>query len=336
MGAGPIGLEMAVALQAAGIAYVHLEAGAIAQTVTWYPKQTRYFSSPQRIAIAGVPLATVGQEKATREEYLAYLRGIVRQFDLRVRTFEAVTGIERGDAGFELVTPRGRYRGRHLILAIGDMHLPRMLDIPGEDLPHVSHYFDEPHPFFDRDLLIVGGKNSAVEAALRCHHAGARVAISYRGSAFDTASIKYWLTPEIEALIKHGQIAFHPETRPAAIRPDAVTLVGRDGASRDVPADAVLLLTGYAQDKTLFESVGIALAGENRAPVLDDAMQTSVPGCFVIGTAAAGTQDRFKLYIENSHPHVLRVIESLTGASPSEAVRRVVNTAAETFGLAES
>ena len=338
VGAGPIGLEMAVALKVAGLDFLHVEAGAIAQTVTWYPKQTRYFSSPQRIAIAGVPLATVGQEKATREEYLAYLRGIVKQFDLDISAYEKVTSLDAADEGFDVRTTRRKIRAARVILAIGDMHLPRMLDIPGEDLPHVSHYFDEPHPYFNQKLLIVGGKNSAVEAALRCHHAGAGVSISYRREAFDETGIKYWLTPEINALIKHKQIGFHAETEPVAISDGAVTLRDRNsGDTRDVPADFVLLLTGYAQDKTLFESAGIELEGANRAPVLDrNTMQTSVPALFVIGTAAAGTQEQFKLYIENSHPHVPRVIEALTGAPPSAAVMSHINDAAQTYGLSES
>ena len=337
VGAGPIGLEMAAALKTAGIDHRQVEAGAIGQTVTWYPRQTRYFSSPERIAIAGVPLPTVGQEKASREEYLAYLRGVVRQFDLQIDTFEPVVAVERSPGGFGVRTTRKQLRCRRLILAIGDMHKPRMLHIPGEDLPHVSHYFEEPHPYFGRRLLIVGGKNSAVEAALRCHRAGAEVAISYRRNAFDESSIKYWLTPEIKALIQHGQIAFHPETEPVRITEDAVTLQAADRSTSTVPADAVLLLTGYAQDKTLFKAAGLDLEGVNDAPVLDpQTMEASVPGVYVIGTAAAGTQHDFKLYIENSHPHVLRVMASLTGAEPTPAVRAVVNTAAETFGLAES
>jgi thioredoxin reductase (NADPH) len=344
VGAGPIGLEMAVVLKTAGIDYVQVEAEAIAHTVTWYPRQTRYFSSPSRIAIAGVPLATVGQEKATREEYLAYLRGVVKQFELEIRAYEKVEAIEEGELdGFVVRTTKQTYHARRVILAIGDMHLPRMLDIPGEEGPHVSHYFTEPHPYFGQKLLIVGGKNSAVEAALRCHHAGAHVSISYRRDAFDAKAIKYWLTPEINALIEHGQIAFYPETEPVRIEAGRVILkrsefaVEQDGSEQTVDADFVLLLTGYAQDKTLFESAGITLEGKNRAPVLDwDTMQTSVDGLYVVGTAAAGTQDHFKLYIENSHPHVLKVIASITGEAPSDAVRHVVNTAAKTFGLAES
>lgn len=305
------------------------------------PKQAQYFSSPERIAIAGVPLVTPDQTKATREQYLAYLHGVVEQFDLPIRTFEAVTKNQR-DADehnprpFTVTSTKGTYAAAHVVLAIGDMHLPRMLDIPGEDLPHVSHYFDEPSKFFRQDLLIVGGKNSAVEAALRCARGGARVTISYRQEWFDEESIKYWLTPEIKALIQHGRIGFHPRTVPVSITGDIVTLAAVDDASQttEVPADFVLLLTGYAQDKSLFESAGVSLDGDNRAPRHDPAtMMTDVPDLYVAGTAAAGTQNAFKLYIENSHPHVVKIVESITGSPPPP---QRVNTAAQTYGLAES
>ncbi len=316
IGAGPIGLELAVALKDAGADYLHLEAGAIGQTITWYPKQVRYFSSPDRIAIAGVPLNTPDESKATREQYLAYLRGIVDEFDLAINTFERVTDIQRDDDAFALVTQTlagtNRYRAQNIVFAIGDMHKPRRLDIEGEDLAHVSHYFDEPHRFFRKKLLVVGGRNSAVEAALRCYRAGAKVSISYRGEAFPD-SVKYWIKPEIEWLIDKGDVAFYPGTTPTSITPTHVRL--DDG--RDVEADFVLLLTGYVMDTSLLHRAGVELVGENGAPQLDhDTMQTNVPGLYVAGTAAAGTQVRFKLFIENCHPHVVKISRALTGCDP--------------------
>lgn len=317
IGSGPIGLELAVNLKAAGVPYVHLEAGQIAQTVTWYPRQVRFFSSPERIAICGVPLNTPDQAKPSREEYLAYLRGIVEQFDLKINTFERVTAIRRdGDAFVLQTTTRSgtaRYHARHVVFAIGDMHAPRRLNIPGEDLPHVSHYFDEPHRYFRQKLLVVGGKNSAVEAALRCHRAGANVTLCHRGATFDDKSIKYWLKPEIEWVIKSGQIRFLPGASPAAITPTHVTMQNGE----QVEADFVLLLTGYVMDTTLLEQAGVELVGDNQAPKLDaGTMQTNVPGLFIAGTAAAGTQVRFRLFIENCHPHVVKIMRAITGGDP--------------------
>lgn len=324
IGAGPIGLELAVALKQAGIGYTHFEAGQIGQTVFRYPKMTRFYSSPQRIAIAGVPLYTSDQSKATREEYLAYLRNIVEQFDLAVHTFERVTAIERCGGDFTLRTDcHGavqQYQASNIVLAVGDMAHPRLLHIPGEDLTHVSHYFDEPHRYFRKKLLIIGGKNSAVEAAIRCHRAGAKVAVSYRGDRFDPDRIKYWLLPEIEALIRAGEIDFYINTVPRSISSTHVTLHPAPGCIGDpleVQADFVLLLTGYAMDTTLFEMAGVELAGENQAPIHDPGtMATNVPGIYVAGTAAAGTQVQFKLFIENCHCHIPRIVAALTGQPP--------------------
>ncbi len=320
VGAGPIGLELAAAFKGAGVDYIHLEAGQIGQTISWYPRQVRFFSSPERIAICGLPLVTPDQSKASREEYLAYLRGVVQHLDLKVRTYERVTAIERREGGFRVRTEHrggeGLYECDRVVLAVGDMHRPRKLGIPGEDLPHVSHYFEEPHRFFHQKLMIVGGRNSAVEAAIRCCRAGAEVLMSYRGEAFDPKSVKYWLLPEIQSMIRDGQITFHPGTVPVEIMPRWVRLGPAEGAGEavEVPADFVLMMTGYEMDTTLFEMAGVELVGENRGPRFDPkTMQTNVPGLYVAGTAAAGTQRRFRLFIENCHVHVRRIVASITG-----------------------
>ncbi len=333
IGAGPIGLELAAALKAAGIDYAHVDAGQIGHTISWYAPHTRFFSSPERLAIAGVPLVTADQAKPSREEYLAYLRAVVEQFDLRVHTFEQVTGIRPGPEGFLVHTqaragPR-EYLAQSVVLAIGDMHRPRLLNIPGEDLAHVSHYFQEPHTCFRQRVLIVGGKNSAVEAAMRCWRAGAHVSISYRGEKFDPERIKYWLLPEINWLIDKKRIAFHPRTIPTRITPANVTLAAAGGgAPLDVPADFVLILTGYEQDPALFQLAGVRLEGDNLAPVHNPAtMETNVPGLYVAGTASAGTQRRFRAFIETSHVHVDRIVRALTGA-PALAINAEAPAAA--------
>lgn len=350
IGAGPIGLELAASFRAMDVPYIHIEAGQVGQTMTWYPRQTRFFSSPDRIALANLPLNTVDQSKATREEYLAYLRAFVRHFNLEVHTYERVHQIEQQRDGFVLHSSLG-VRGeethcQHVILAIGDMHRPRMLRIPGEDLPHVNHYFEEPHAFFGKKLLVIGGKNSAVEAALRCHHAGAKVTLSYRRDQFDESSIKYWLLPEIKSLIKHQQIGFLPCTVPKEITPESVTLeptrstpgcrtceARPDGQIR-VEADFVLALTGYVMDMTLLKQLGVELTGENESPTIDqNTMQTNIPGLFIAGTAAAGTQINFRLFIENCHSHVTKIVKAITGEEPPAGL---VNQAAQTFGLPES
>lgn len=324
VGAGPIGLECAVRLQQAGRSVLIIDKGAVGQTISWFPRQMHFFSSNDRIAIADVPIQTLDQQKATREEYLAYLRQVVTIHKLNVRTFETVTAIDRQGSGFAVTssTAAGEqfYQADKVILAIGDMHGPRNLGIPGEDQPHVSHYFDEPHRFFGRRLLIVGGKNSAVEAALRCHHAGAQVTLSYRRGEFNTNSVKYWLLPEMKSRIKRGEITAHMETEPVAIGQNTVTLapVG-DGATIEVPADDVLLLTGYVADNTLFKQAGVPLEEPDNMPAYDpDTMESPVPGLYVAGTATAGTQRSYTVFIENCHVHADRIVAHLTGdATPS-------------------
>ncbi len=331
IGAGPIGLELAIALKRAGVDYVQFEAAQIGQTIYAFPPQMRFFSSPGRIGIGGVPLQTLDQSKATREEYLTYLRAVALQFGLAVRTYEPVVGIERDGGGFELRTlPAGRLeqtcRARRIVIATGGTGRPRRLDIPGEALPHVSHDLGDPHRYFRRRVLVVGGKNSAVEAALRCHHVGADVAISYRRAAFDARAVKYWLLPEINMLIETRRIAGHLQTVPTGISTTHVTLhpAGGNGAERGeathVPADFVLLMIGFEADMTVCRLAGVELTGPAQAPVFDElTMQTNVPGVYVAGTAAAGTQDKYSVFLENCHVHVERIVAALTGAAPPPA-----------------
>lgn len=317
VGAGPIGIEMAVALKRAGIDYVHFDAGQIGATVQWFAPQTRFFSSNERIAIAGVPLVTPDQSKATREEYLAYLRAVVMQFGLSVRTYERVVRIARRSDVFELTTERrgrlGRWRAGKVVLATGGTDRPRRLGIPGEELPHVCSYFRDPHAYFRQKLLIIGGKNSAAEAALRCHHAGARVALSYRRDSLPQKSIKYWLWPELKGLMDEGRIEAHLPTVPIEITSTHVRLHDlASGRKYEVEADFVLSLIGYEQDNTLLRKAGVELVGEQQAPRFDErTMQTNVPGIYVIGTATAGTQVGYRVFIENCHVHVERVMASL-------------------------
>ena len=329
VGAGPIGLELAVALKQAGVDYLQFDAKQLGFTISWYAPQTRFFSSAERIAISGVPLFTVDQSKATREEYLAYLRGIAVQFQLKINSYEPVVDIRQEARGFTVSTqPQGgqkTYSCRRLVLATGGTDRPRPLGIPGETLPHVSHYFKDPHTYFDRRLMIVGGKNSAIEAALRCHHAGAHVAISYRRDKLPERHIKYWLTPEIRGLISAGRVESYFQSEPVAITPTHVTL-RRGGAAGgetfDVPADFVLALTGYEQDDRLFKLAKLELAADCNAPKFDErTMETSVPGIYVAGTAIGGTQDKYSVFIENCHVHVERIVAAVTGSrAPKSAV----------------
>src|SRR5258706_7701359 len=233
IGAGPIGLELAVALKQAGIDYVQFDAGQIGSTIEWYPIDMLFHSSSDRVGIAGVPIQTADQQKVKREEYLAYLRAVVLQFGLEVRTYERVADVARRDDGrfllrTEAVDGAHETLADNVVLAIGAMHAPRMLGIPGEELPHVTHYFRDPHTYFGKRLLVVGGRNSAVEAAVRCQRAGAEVTLSYRRDGFDAKVVKFWLLPEIKALMRDNRVRFLPKTTPVEIGRGTVTLADCD------------------------------------------------------------------------------------------------------------
>ena len=314
IGAGPIGIELAVALKQAGVDYVHLEARQIGATIEWYPLQMLFHSRADRLALAGVPIQIPNQQKPTREEYLAYLRAVVQQFGLKIRTFERVENVRRLQKGFELTTRTldgvRNYTVDNVVLAIGAMHAPRPLGVPGEDQPNVAHYFREPHQYFGKRLLIVGGRNSAVEAAVRCQRAGAEVTISYRGADFDADKVKWWLLPEIRGMIRDGRVRFLPDTNVVEIRGTSVML-----DCGTLTADFVLVLTGYRQDTTLFEMLGVSLRGEAQEPVYDEeTMETNVPGVFIAGTAVAGTPPRkVSVIVETCHVHVPRIVKAVAG-----------------------
>ena len=350
IGAGPIGIELAAALKDDGIEYVHVEAGAIGSTMMWWSPGTKYFSSPERIQIAGVPLVVADQEKATREGYLDYLRQVVMARGLSVRTHTRVVDASADGDGYRLdlaasahgvggpeelarrdgaalagEEPTHTLRARRVILAIGNMHLPRMVRIPGEDLEGVSHYLGDVHACFGERVLIVGGQNSAAEAAIRLYRLGADVTVSYRGEAVGQR-IKPWLRPELEWLFSKGCIGFEPETVPAAIRDVGVGVdTGRlevelestaGGARTKHRFDRVLLLTGYVQDHTLFERLGVSLGDSpERRPAIDPATHESksAPGVYVVGTACGGSQRRALFFIETCHVHAEKVRAALRG-----------------------
>jgi thioredoxin reductase (NADPH) len=333
IGAGPIGLEMAAALKRRGIEYLHFDKGQIASTISWFPEDMTFFSSSDRIAIAGIPIQTVGQGKCMKEQYLAYLRSVALAYNLQVNTYEEVTHILReADGEFTLAT-RTRsgerfYRVGKVIACTGDMARPRRLDVPGEDLPHVSHYFRDPHPYFRQNVVVIGGRNSAAEAALRCWHAGAHVTMAYRGAEFDKKSVKYWILPELMGRINRGEMAAHFHTSVDSITPTHVRLLhrppGGNEAIIDVPADFVLLLTGYVADMSLLAKAGVAMQGANQTPIFNEqTMETSVPGIYIAGTATAGTQPSYTVFIETCHVHVTRIANHLTGQAPPPAPQPV-------------
>ena len=322
VGAGPIGIETAIELQRRGVDSINIDRGPLGSQIFNFPPQSRWFSGPERISIGGVPLETVSQEKATREDYLTYLRSVVRQFDLAVRTFESVEQVTPVTDGFEVRTSTAGglsrlIRTKRVVLAVGGTAKTRRLDVPGEDRSIVADVLGEPHRYFGRRVLVVGGKNSAAESAIRLWRAGAEVTISYRGDDLHPR-IKYWIRPELASCIRSGLITARFGTRVLAIGPNAVTLERlADGVRFEERIDDVLLQIGFEADGSIFESLGCELVGPNQAVLHDSStMETSIPGIFVAGTAVNGTQGRYEVYIENSHVHAVRIAAAMIGDPP--------------------
>lgn len=333
IGAGPIGVELAIALARQGVDYILFEASQVGSEFMKWPPQTRFFSTPEHVALAGVPVQTVTQQALTGEEYLAYLRMLVEMFDLNLHLYEPVTAVDKqSDGSFHLTTHTHsgtqirQYHAQYVIFATGGMAAPRRLGIPGEELPHVSHYFPGPHPYFRTRLLIVGGKNSAMEAALRCWRAGVHVSLSYRRAELNFERIKPHLAMDIGDRLAKEEITFYPATVPVEISPTEVVLAAtqEDGSPNGqltrLPFDFVLLATGFVADMRLLAQAGVELIGEEQAPCYDPAtMETNVPGLYVAGTVAGGTQiHKFKFFISTTHDHVIHIVRHITGVTPQK------------------
>lgn len=317
VGAGPLGLELAIALKQSGISYLHFEKGQIVQMIANFPPQTHFFSSSERIGIGDIPIQTINQQKCTREEYLAYIRSVVMHYGLVVNSYEEVQNVQLlPEKGFLLHTLSGKghqeYFVRFLVLATGGTAKPKMLGIPGEELPHVSSKMKDPHHYFQREVVIVGGKNSAAESALRCFAAGARVHLVHRRAEFSPEHVKYWLLPDLLKRIEVGDIRCHFSSELVAIQSDSVVVkkAGRE-QFEIIPADFVIKAIGFDADMRLFKELGATLSEEQQAVLHDEWMQTTVPNLFVCGTAVAGTQTRYRIFIENTHLHIEKIMNAL-------------------------
>ena len=302
VGAGPIGLACAISAKERGLDPLVLDAGPIAASIARYPVGMTFFTTPERLEIGNHPLVCAGA-KATREEALKYYRGVVRTEGIRVRTFARMTGAERRTDHLEVrvLTRTGEERlgARILVLATGYFDQPNLIGIPGEDLPHVSHYADEPHLVAGQNVVIVGGKNSAVEHALNCYRAGARVTLVYRRPEL-RPSVKYWLRPDLENRMKADEIRGRLGRDVLRITLESVIL-GKHGETGEerIPADRVYLLTGYHPDFELFGSLGIEQEAESCRPKLDlETLESNVKGIYLAGSATAG-RNTSEVFIEN-------------------------------------
>lgn len=301
VGAGPIGLACAISAKRCGIDPLVIDAGAVVDSIVHYPIGMGFFTTPELLEIGGHPFVASGQ-KPTREEALKYYRGVVRSEGIRVRTYTRLVDATRMDDGIvcTLETEAGpaELKCKRLVLVTGYFGQANMMDIPGESLPHVAHYFDEAHRSYGLDVVVIGGRNSAVEAALELFRAGANVTLVYRGTSFPP-SVKYWVKPDIENRVASGEISARLGANIISINQDSITIRNADGVEEILPADRVYALTGFLPDSDLFRRIGIQLDPEDQRPSLDPVTQeTNIPGVYMAGSITAG-RNNSGIFIEN-------------------------------------
>ena len=319
VGAGPSGLAAAIAAKQQGLDYVVVEKGILVNSIFNFPMHMVFFTTPELMEIGGLPFVSPN-DKPSRLEALRYYRRASDTYNVNIAFDETVVGVQReravpdsrGSFAIETLSSKGVRRAFHartVVLATGAYDFPNLIGVPGEDLPHVSHYFTSPHPYYRKRVVIVGGKNSAAEAALELFRAGAHVTIVHRRPALSD-SIKYWVKPDIENRIREGSIAARFETSVVEIRPTSVVVDGPGGRD-ELPADGVFLLTGYVSDTRLLRAAGVEIHPETCGPRHDpQTFETNVPGVYVIGAMVAGKASG-KIFIENGRFHGQVAIEQI-------------------------
>jgi len=318
VGAGPAGLAAGIAATKAGLSYQIIEKGALVNSLLHYPTEMVFFTTPELMEIGGLPFVSPN-DKPSRLEELRYYRRCSDTFNLEIAFDETVSAIRRtasgkNDGSFTIETQhkrgeRRQYDGRTVVLATGAYDFFNPMGVPGEDLPHVSHYFTSPHPFYRKRVVIVGGKNSAAEAALELYRAGAFPTIVHRRAAMGD-SIKYWVKPDIENRIREGSVGARFNTHIVEITPDSVVVEGPDGRE-SLPADGVFLLTGYISDTALLRNAGVELNPETCGPRHHaETFETNVQGLYVIGAMVAGKASG-RIFIENGRFHGQVVIDRI-------------------------
>jgi thioredoxin reductase (NADPH) len=326
IGAGPCGLAAAISARRAGLETLVFDAACVVSSITQYPTYATFFSTAEKLSLGGVPFVTAG-EKPTRRDALAYYRAVVRHFEIPVRQYEPVAGID-GSAGGFVVTTRRRgvehtTEARAVIVATGYWGSPNKIGVPGEDLPHVSHAYREGHYAFQQNAVVVGGGNSAAEAALDLWRAGARVTLVHFGPTFDK-KIKPWVLPDFTNRVAEGSINAVWNHRVTEIGPETVTVRSTDGMVSALPADHVFLMTGFAPRVDLLVQMGVAIDPATGIPRHDPkTLETNVPGVFIAGVVIAG-YDANKVFIENGRFHGDQIVAKLLGqpAPPPAEVSR--------------
>ncbi len=308
VGAGPTGLACGIELQQRGVSTVLLEKGCVVNSIYNYPTHMVFFTTPELLEIGNLPMTSLN-EKPGRTEALKYYRRVAEHYELNIHQYERVTSISGDDGDFEVRTSKAEYRARKIVLATGYYDLPNMLNVPGEDLDKVVHYYKEPHPYYNHDVIVVGAKNSAAIAALELFWTGARVTMVHRGS-WVSDRIKYWIKPNIENRIKNGEILAYFNSRVVEIHPKSVVIETAEGPVT-LKNDFVFALTGYRPDLDFLASLGIRLEPHTERPRTNpDTLESDRPGIFLAGVIVAGMHTN-EIFIENGRFHGKKIAEAI-------------------------
>lgn len=308
IGGGPCGLAAAIALKHIGKNPLVIEKGNIVNAIYHYPTHQTFFSTSEKLEIGEVPFLTE-EYKPKRNQALVYYREVVKRKDVRVHPFERVTNVKKTDEGFSVCTDKKEYSTKYVIVATGYYDHPNLLNIPGEKLPKVSHYFKEAHPYFDQDVVVVGGKNSSVDATIELVKAGARVTVIYRGKEY-SPSIKPWILPEFDSLIRNGIVKMEFEAELKEIQEDSVSYI-KHGKEYRIKNNFVFAMTGYHPDHSFLQKMGIEIDKDTGRPKYnEDSMESNREGIYIAGVLAAGNNAN-EIFIENGRFHGEQIAKSI-------------------------
>lgn len=313
VGAGPTGLACAIEAKRRGLSAVAIEKGCLVNSLYHYPTNLVFFTTPELLEIGDIPMTSV-RDKPNRTEALKYYRRVAKHYDLDIRQYERVDDVSGNDGEFTILTTRKggeqrAYQARKVVLATGYYDVAAPLGCPGEDLEKVRHYYEDPHPYFDCDVTVVGGRNSASIYALECYRAGARVTLVHRGPKL-SEKIKYWILPDIQNRIKNGEIKAYFNSSVAKVNQDSVEIKTPDGM-KTIPNDFVLAMTGYRPDLSFLEQLGIQLDPKTQKPHTNpDTLESDRPGLYLAGVIVAGLHTS-EIFIENGRFHGARIAEDV-------------------------
>ena len=313
VGAGPTGLACAIEAQRAGLSAVLVDKGCLCNSLFHYPSNMTFFTTPELLEIGDMPFSSPNQ-KPSRNEALEYYRKVAEHYQLEFRQYQTVSGLTGEDGDFTVTTidrfSRQRtYCARKVILATGYYDLPNYLEVPGEELPKVLHYYHDPHPYYDQNVLVIGGKNSAAIAALDLWRHGAHVTLVHRGEAMHH-HVKYWILPDINNRIKNGEVTAYFSTSVTSIAEDSVELLTPQGTVT-LKNDFVFALTGYHPDFDFLTALGVRLEGQDRCPSCDpQSLESNVPGLYLAGVIVAGARTN-EIFIENGRFHGRQIAQDI-------------------------